>query len=73
MSGKTTCMLDAAEGRSVRCPGEQCPFWEKAGFDRRDGCALERLGLRVDDPDHARYFLDERALVLLLRTAGETT
>jgi hypothetical protein len=39
------CALELASGRSERCHGERCPFWEPSGAVIRPGCALQRLGL----------------------------
>jgi hypothetical protein len=43
-----------AEGHADRCPGEDCPFWDR-------GCALARIETHLDNrPDVAQVLLDLR-------------
>jgi hypothetical protein len=43
-----------AEGHAERCPGEDCPFWQK-------GCVLTRIEYALDGrPEVARLLLDLR-------------
>jgi hypothetical protein len=43
-----------AEGHAERCPGEECPFWER-------GCALTRIEYELDlRPEVAHLLLDLR-------------
>jgi hypothetical protein len=54
-SHKQLCTIELiAEGHAERCPGEECPFWER-------GCALTRIEYELDGrPDVARLLLDLR-------------
>ncbi|GIU93974.1 MAG: hypothetical protein KatS3mg012_0431 [Gaiellaceae bacterium] len=43
-----------AEGHAQRCPGEECPFWER-------GCVLARIEAELDGrPEVAKLLLDLR-------------
>jgi hypothetical protein len=43
-----------AKGHAERCPGEECPFWER-------GCALARIEYELDHrPEVAQILLDLR-------------
>lgn len=49
------CTLELiAEGHAERCPGEECPFWER-------GCVLARIEAELDGrPEVAQLLLDLR-------------
>lgn len=59
VSGKgVLCALQYAAGRIEACPGPACPFWEEGGAVVEPGCAIERLGLRVEgNPQLAGWLL----------------
>ena len=66
MGDKKQCQLQAAVGRTLECPEAACPFWEQDTSGDEAGCGFDRLGITFDDPNHARQFLDEWTLDLLL-------
>ena len=54
------CSLSAVVGNDAECPHAWCAFWEKGGAVVEPGCAIERLGIRIDDPQLAGYLLELR-------------
>jgi hypothetical protein len=52
---KPLCTIEiVALGHAARCPGEECPFWDR-------GCALTRVEHQLDGrPDVAQLLLDLR-------------
>ena len=55
------CTLREAVGEHERCPGPTCAFWEEGGALIEPGCAIERLGIPVQQHrDLARHLLDLR-------------
>jgi hypothetical protein len=54
------CSLSVVAGDDEECPRGWCAFWEHGGAVAEAGCAIERLGVRADDPQLARYLLDLR-------------
>jgi hypothetical protein len=54
------CSLSMAAGEDAECPRGWCAFWETRGAVVEPGCAIERLGVDVRDPQLARYLLDLR-------------
>lgn len=54
------CTLSVVAGNDEECPRGWCAFWEHGGAVVEAGCGIERLGVRVDDPQLARYLLDLR-------------
>jgi hypothetical protein len=60
MDEERLCSLASAVGHDERCPHAWCAFWEKGGAVVEAGCAIERLGLAVSDPEIAAYLLDLR-------------
>ena len=71
------CTLTAVAGDDEECARGWCAFWERGGAVVEAGCAIERLGVRIEEPDLARYLLDVRCELERLRdteaarTAGE--
>jgi hypothetical protein len=66
------CSLREALGKQEPCPGATCLFWEESGAVVELGCAIERLGVPVQErPDLARHLLDLRLRADELRTAAE--
>ena len=56
------CALETALGRSVPCPEEACPLWE------RGGCALDRASVELRErPDAAALLLALRDRLDLLK------
>jgi hypothetical protein len=54
------CSLSVVAGDDEQCPRGWCAFWECGGAVFRAGCAIERLGVRIDDPLLARHLLELR-------------
>jgi hypothetical protein len=54
------CSLSVVAGSDERCPRGWCAFWEDGGAVVEPGCAIERLGVRIDDPQLAGYLLELR-------------
>jgi hypothetical protein len=54
------CSLSVVVGNDEECPRGWCAFWEHGGAVVEAGCAIERLGVQIDDPQLARYLLDLR-------------
>jgi hypothetical protein len=54
------CSLSVVAGDDEQCPRGWCAFWERGGAVVEPGCAIDRLGIRIDDPQLARYLLDLR-------------
>jgi hypothetical protein len=54
------CSLSVVAGNDEVCPHGWCAFWEQGGAVVEPGCAIERLGVRIDNPQLARYLLDLR-------------
>jgi hypothetical protein len=54
------CSLSVVAGDDEQCPRGWCAFWEAGGAVSRGGCAIERLGVRIDDPHLARHLLELR-------------
>jgi hypothetical protein len=54
------CSLSVAVGTDAECPRGWCAFWETGGAVVEPGCAIERLGVDLRDPQLARYLLDLR-------------
>lgn len=59
MEGKL-CSLSLVVGNDEECSAAWCAFWERGGAVVGPGCAIERLGIDVSDPELARYLLDLR-------------
>lgn len=59
------CLLQGALGRTERCPGRGCPFWEEGGAVVEPGCLAERmLGPGEWPPELAHRWLRLRAVVV---------
>ena len=54
------CSLSVVAGDDAVCPRGWCAFWEHGGAVVEGGCAIERMGIPIDDPQLARYLLDLR-------------
>jgi hypothetical protein len=54
------CSLSVVVGNDAECPHAWCAFWEKGGAVVGPGCAIERLGIDISNPEVARYLLDLR-------------
>jgi hypothetical protein len=54
------CSLSVVVGDDEECPAAWCAFWERGGAVIEPGCAIERLGIDVSDPELSRYLLDLR-------------
>jgi hypothetical protein len=54
------CSLSTIVGTDEVCPRAWCAFWEKGGAIVQPGCAIERLGIDISDPEVARYLLGLR-------------
>jgi hypothetical protein len=54
------CSLSVVAGNDDVCPRGWCAFWEHGGAVVEGGCAIERLGTRIDDPQLARHLLELR-------------
>jgi hypothetical protein len=54
------CSLSVAAGNDAECPRGWCAFWERGGAVVEPGCAIERMGVDLHDPQLARYLLDLR-------------
>ena len=57
---QTLCSLSVAVGNNEECPHGWCAFWEHGGAVVEPGCAIERMGIPMDDPQLARHLLDLR-------------
>ena len=55
------CALQRAVGRVEHCPGAACPFWEDGGAIIAAGCAIERLGVNLSNPQLAWRLLELQA------------
>ena len=58
-----------AGGNDAECPRGWCAFWERGGAVVEPGCAIERLGVDLRDPQLARYLLDLRRELESVRDA----
>ena len=58
-----------AAGNDAECPRGWCAFWERDGAVVEPGCAIERLGVDLRDPQLARYLLDLRRELESVRDA----
>lgn len=54
------CSLRAAIGNDEECPRGWCAFWEHGGAVVEAGCAIERMGLDLENIDLAYYLNDLR-------------
>jgi hypothetical protein len=54
------CSLSVAAGNDAECPRGWCAFWEPGGAVVEPGCAIERMGIDMRDPQLARYLLELR-------------
>lgn len=55
------CNLHAALGENELCPGSECAFWEDGGAIVEAGCAIERLGVPIEQQSElAKQLLDVR-------------
>ena len=54
------CSLSVVAGDDEVCPRGWCAFWEQGGAVLEGGCAIDRLGVRIDDPQLARHLLELR-------------
>jgi hypothetical protein len=53
------CTLQYAVGRTERCPGERCPFWEE---EVEVGCVVAPIKRQlIDQPELAQHLLEIRA------------
>jgi hypothetical protein len=66
------CSLREALRDQEVCPGPTCLFWEAGGAVVEPRCAIERLGVPVQERrDLARHLLDLRLRADEVRTAAE--
>ncbi|HEY7604773.1 MAG TPA: hypothetical protein VH760_10980 [Gaiellaceae bacterium] len=65
----TFCSLSVAVGNDEECPRGWCAFWEAGGAVVGPGCAIQRLGVDLHDPELARYLLDLRRELESVRDA----
>jgi hypothetical protein len=63
------CTLSVVAGDDEVCPRGWCAFWEHGGAVVEGGCAIERLGTRIDDPQLARHLLELRRGLERIRDA----
>jgi hypothetical protein len=63
------CSLSVVAGDDEQCPRGWCAFWEPGGAVLGPGCAIERLGIRIDDPLLARHLLELRRSLERVRNA----
>ena len=63
------CSLSVAAGEDAECPRGWCAFWETGGAVVEPGCAIERMGVDLRDPQLARYLLDLRRELESVRDA----
>jgi hypothetical protein len=63
------CSLSVVAGGDEVCSHGWCAFWERGGAVVEPGCAIERLGVRIDEPQLARYMLDLRRELESVRDA----
>jgi hypothetical protein len=54
------CRLRAAIGNDEECPRGWCAFWEHGGGVVEAGCAIERMGVDLENVDLAYYLNDLR-------------
>jgi hypothetical protein len=63
------CTLQYAVGRTERCPGERCPFWEE---EVEVGCVVEPIKRQlIEQPALAQHLLEIRADLDRARHGGE--
>ena len=61
------CTLQDAVGRSERCPGETCPFWERGA-----GCVLEAVETHLRSlPAVAQHLLEIRSELDRVRVGAD--
>lgn len=65
------CALSRAVGNDEECPRAWCAFWERGRAAIELGCAIERLGLDLGNPDLARHLLELRRALDDKRSAEE--
>ena len=65
------CHLHRATGTVEECPHGWCAFWERGGAVVEPGCALERMGVDLTNPDLAYYLLDLRRALETVRDREE--
>ena len=66
------CSLHEAVGERELCPGATCAFWEEGGAVVEPGCAIERLGVPIEqNRELARHLLDLRLRMDEARTSAE--
>ena len=66
------CSLQEAVGEHELCPGAICGFWEEGGAVIEPGCAIERLGVPIQqNRELARLLLDLRLRMDEARTSAE--
>lgn len=66
---KGLCTLQYAVGRTERCPGERCPFWEE---EVEVGCVVAPIKRQlIDRPKLAQHLLEIRADLDRARHGGE--
>ena len=53
------CSLESVVGRAVRCPEDECPFWEPGGAVLDGRCAFAELDVAAD-PSLAAWLLEIR-------------
>ena len=66
-TGIHACSLSAAVGTIEECPHGWCAFWERGGAVVEPGCAIERMGVDLTNPDLAYYLLDLRRALEAVR------
>jgi hypothetical protein len=54
------CTLSGVIGNVEECPRGWCAFWEHGGAVVEPHCAIERMGIDVNNVDLAYYLLDLR-------------
>ncbi|MDQ3871299.1 MAG: hypothetical protein M3301_06770 [Chloroflexota bacterium] len=63
------CTLQYAVGRTERCPGERCPFWEE---EVEVGCVVALIERQLpDQPALAQHLLELRASLDRVRNGSE--
>ncbi len=66
------CGLRAnATGVRELCPGADCVFWEDGGSIVEAGCAIERLGVPIEQPGIAQHLLELRLAAAEARDESE--
>jgi hypothetical protein len=53
---ESLCRLEQVEGREVRCPGEECAFWEPGGAVLDGRCVLHGIDFS-HEPGLAKWLL----------------